>query len=37
MIFESRLDDDASPERVEREIAKGRRAFPWLVENTIAA
>ncbi len=37
MILESRLDDDPSPERIEREIAKGRRAFPWLVESTIAA
>ena len=37
MIFESRLGDDVSPERIEREIAKARRAFPWLGEHTIAA
>jgi hypothetical protein len=37
MILESRLDDDASPQRIEREIAKGRRAFPWLAAQTVAA
>lgn len=37
MIIESRLDDDASPERIEREIGKGRRAFPWLATQIVAA
>ena len=37
MILESRLDDDASPERIERELVKVRRAFPWLAERTVAA
>jgi hypothetical protein len=37
VIVESRLDDDPSPERIERETAKGRRAFPWLAGQTVAA
>jgi len=30
LILESRLDDDASPERIEREIGKVRQAFNWV-------
>jgi hypothetical protein len=37
MILESRLSDNVSTEEINREIAKGRRAFPWLTAQTVAA
>lgn len=37
MIIESRLEDDPSPERLEKEIQKARRAFSWLAECSVAA
>jgi hypothetical protein len=36
VIFESRLDDDASMQRIEGEIAKARKAFTWLAEPAVA-
>lgn len=33
IIFESRLDDDASLKRIDNEISKARKAFSWLAEE----